>query len=138
MERALKEQCVPALRRAGFNGSFPDFYRNTEEFVALVNFQFFSSGGSFCVNLSYADPQRRNIYIRPATSVRKLKVSQATERKRLGAEQGDKWYSFGPTSYGELRGEPVEPAVLVRTINHLLESEAEGWWQLKRGCQRSA
>src|SRR5262245_66265686 len=92
MERALKEQCVPVLRRAGFKGSFPDFYRDTEGFVALVNFQFYSSGGSFCVNLSYADPQRSNISFRPETPVRELKVSQARERQRLGAPQGDRWY----------------------------------------------
>ena len=138
MERALKERCVPVLRRAGFRGSFPDFYRDTEGFVALVNFQFYSAGGSFCVNLSYADVARTNIYFRPETSVSKLKVSQTTERRRLGAAQGDRWYSFGPTSYGECRGKPVPAAALVDTINSLLESEAEGWWQAKRASQSSA
>lgn len=125
---------MPVLRRAGFKGSFPDFYRDTDGFVALINFQFFSSGGSFCVNLSYADPDRNNIYFRPETPVRNLKASQGREHKRLGAAQGDKWYSFGRTSYGEFRGEPVDPAALVGTINGLLESEAEAWWKLKRGA----
>ena len=138
MERELKDQCVPVLRRAGFKGSFPDFYRETEGFVALVNFQFYSSGGSFCVNLSYADPQRSNISFRPDTPVRELKVSNARERKRLGATQGDKWFSFGATSYGEFRGEPLSTAELVLTINNLLEAEAEHWWQSKRGLQQSA
>ena len=41
MERALKGECVAALRRDGFKGSFPDFYRETDGFVALVNFQFY-------------------------------------------------------------------------------------------------
>ena len=132
IERALKEECVPVLRRSGFRGSFPDFYRDTEDFVALVNFQFYSSGGSFCVNLSYADPKRSNIAFRPETPVRALKVSQARDRQRLGAVQGDRWFSFGSTSYGAFRGEPVQPAELVRTINGLLESEAERWWQSKR------
>ncbi len=125
------------LRKVGFRGSFPDFYRDTEGFVALVNFQFYSAGGSFCVNLSYADPDRANIYFRPETAVRDLKVSQAREHRRLGAVHGDRWYSFGLTSYGEFRGEPVPPVELVRTINSLLESEAESWWQSKRGLQQS-
>lgn len=62
IEEALRSKCVPTLRHAGFKGAFPNFYRDTEGFVALVSFQFFSSGGSFCVNLSFADPERRNIY----------------------------------------------------------------------------
>ena len=49
MERALKDQCVPTLRQARFKGSFPNFYREDNDFVALVNFQFSLSGGSFCV-----------------------------------------------------------------------------------------
>jgi hypothetical protein len=57
MERALKERCVPVLRRAGFRGSFPDFYRDTEGFVALVNVQVYSAGGSFCVNRRCAGRQ---------------------------------------------------------------------------------
>ena len=138
IEQALKKHCVPVLREAGFRGSFPDFYRDTEGFVALVNFQFYSSGGSFCVNLSYADPPRTNISFRPETPVRQLKVSQARERKRLGAAQGDRWFSFGPTSYGEFRGEPLQTAELVAIVNRLLVAEAEPWWQSKRGLQQSA
>jgi hypothetical protein len=138
MESALKEQCVPVLRAIGFRGSFPDFYRDTEGFVALVNFQFYSAGGSFCVNLSYAEPNRSNIFFRPESAPRELKVSQARERRRLGAVQGDRWYSFGATSYGKLRGEPIDPATLVKIVNGLLESEAEAWWQSKRGAQHSS
>jgi hypothetical protein len=137
IERAIKEQCVPELRRVGFKGSFPDFYRDTEGFVALVNFQFYSSGGSFCVNLSYADPNRSNIYFRPETPVRNLTVSQGRDRRRLGAVQGDRWFSFGRTSMGEFRGEPIRPEELTKLVNSLWP-EAEGWWQSKRGVQQSA
>ena len=131
MERALKEQCLPELRRAGFKGSFPNLYRDTGGFVALVNFQFYSSGGNFCVNLSYADPNRKNISSRPETPARDLTVSQAREHRRLGAVHGDRWFTFGPTSAGEFRGEPVQPAELTKIINGLWP-EAEGWWQSKR------
>ena len=134
MERALRDSCVPVLREAGFKGSFPDFYRETEGFVALVNFQFYSSGGGLCVNLSYADPDRRNIYFRPEAEARKLRVSQTTDHRRLGApsQGGDRWFSFGATSYGEFRGKPVSVQELVETVNSLLTSEAESWWEAKR------
>jgi len=131
---ALKADCIPILRKAGFKGSFPDFYRASGDFVSLVNFQFFSSGGSFCVNLSYADPARENVYFRPETEPKKLKVSQTNERRRLGAttENSDRWFSFGRTSYGEFRGEPIPLERLTSALNELFESDAEGWWGLKK------
>lgn len=134
MVNVLKNSCVPVLREAGFKGSFPDFYRETQGFVAVINFQFFSSGGSFCINLSYADPGRANIYFQPETEVPKLRVSQTRDRTRLGApaQGGDRWYSFGRTTYGEFRGEPIEVHELVDTINTLFRSEAEAWWESKQ------
>ncbi len=131
---ALKSDCIPALREVGFKGSFPDFYRVSGDFVALVNLQFFSSGGSFCVNLSYADPAMENVYFRPETEPRKLKVSQTTVRRRLGAikENTDKWFSFGTTSYGEYRDEPIPLKRITATLNELFMSDAEDWWRLKQ------
>ena len=141
MERALKDGCVPELRRAGFRGEFPNFYRESEGFIALVNFQFYSAGGSFCVNLSFADPERTNIFFRPETQPSKLKVSQANERIRLGSRvEGDNWYSFGKTTYGELRGQPIPVTDVLSNINELMASQAEDWWKLKREsyCQQTA
>jgi hypothetical protein len=134
MERALKDQCVPTLRQARFKGSFPNFYREDNDFVALVNFQFSLSGGSFCVNLSYTDRRGRNLYFRPDTKVRKLSVSQTTERLRLSTKKqgSDNWYSFGRTSYGEFRGDPLLVATITANINDQLRSQAEQWWADKR------
>lgn len=137
MEAALKERCVPILRKMGFKGSFPDFYRDTSGFVALVNFQFFSSGGSFCVNLSYADQDRKNVDFRPHTEAKKLRVSHTRERHRLGAVEGDRWFSFGKTSYGEYRGKPAPVAELAATCGQLLEAEAEDWWRSMQAGQAS-
>lgn len=130
MEMALKEQCVPVLRGYGFKGSFPNLYRDVGGFVSLINFQFFSSGGSFCINISFADKQRGNIYFRKETEPKDLKVSQATIRARLGAPNlvGDHWFSFGKTSYGEFRGEPQNPADIANEINRLILEEALPWW----------
>jgi uncharacterized protein DUF4304 len=132
MERALREGCVPELRRLGFKGSFPDFYRESGGFISLVNFQFYSAGGSFCINLSFTDSDRNNVYFRPGTDTRKLRISQTTDRYRLGGAGDDRWFSFGKTSYGEYRGTPVAPGELVATINELFVTEGEQWWNAKR------
>ena len=133
MERALRNRCVPELRRLGFKGSFPDFHCESGGFISLINFQFYSAGGSFCINLSFADSAKKNVDFRPNTETRKLRVSQTRDRYRLGASHGgDKWFSFGKTSYGEYRGTPITPDELVSTINDLFVTEAESWWNAKR------
>ena len=92
MEDELKRQCIFLLREHGFKGSFPNLYFDDGNFISLINFQFFSSGGSFCVNISYADKDRDNIYFKKETPPKDLKVSQARTQVRLGAENlsGDK------------------------------------------------
>ncbi|WP_039966340.1 DUF4304 domain-containing protein [Roseobacter sp. MED193] len=129
METALKAGCIPALRNQGFKGTFPNFYREHENFVALVNFQFFSSGGSFCINLGYADPERRNVSFEPEAEPRALRVTATRERSRLGSGgEGDNWFSYGKTSYGEFRGSTSEVNEIAEQCAKLFISEAEGWW----------
>jgi hypothetical protein len=134
IEMELKKSCVPVFRKMGFKGSFPDFYRDVNGFISLINFQFYSSGGSFCINISYADPDRINVYFRKETEVKKLKVSQTTEHFRLGAERqgADHWFSFGKTSYGEYRGKPMPAEDIVSSVNQLISTQAEEWWAKKR------
>lgn len=133
MEEQLKKHCIPLLRKLGFKGSFPHFYRDTDGFVSLINFQFSRSGGSFCVNLSYADKARQNVYFRKETETKKLNVYQTTVRVRLGSGNhfGDKWFSFGKTSYGEFRGRPSPPSEIVDQINRLIVAVAVPWWDEK-------
>lgn len=125
---------MPKLRELAFKGSFPDFYRLEGEFVSLLNFQFLSSGGSLCVNISYADPARENIAYRPETEPKKLRVKHTRVRRRLGApaEGGDRWFSFGQTSYGKLRGKPIEPSTLAKELNDLMDTDAEPWWASRK------
>ena len=134
MEIELKKHCIPILRELGFKGSFPDLYRDENDFVSLINFQFYSSGGSFCINISYADAARDNIYFQKGTEIKKLRVSQTTEHFRLGAKrQGDDhWFSFGKTSYGEYRGEPMTSENIVKNVNYLINTQAEEWWAKRR------
>jgi hypothetical protein len=132
MEAALKAGCIPALRDQGFKGTFPNFYKERESFVALVNFQFFSSGGSFCINLGYADPERRNVFFKPDSEPRALRVSATRDQSRLGsAGKGDNWFSFGKTSYGEFRGSTSEVNEIADLCAKLFVSEAESWWRDK-------
>jgi hypothetical protein len=132
MESALKEQCVPILRSMGFKGSFPNLRREIGGFVSLINFQFYSSGGSFCVNLSYVGPHRENVGYCPDAELNKVTVSHTRDRVRLGAERGDRWFSFGPTSYGECRGTPEPPSQIIAIIAQLIRDHAESWWNKKR------
>ncbi|MGE6451501.1 DUF4304 domain-containing protein [Shewanella baltica] len=133
VETELKRLVVPTLREMGFKGSFPNFYRCAGEFVSLLNFQFYSSGGSLCINISFADPARENVNFRKETEPKKLTISQTTERARLGAtsQKGDYWFSFGKTSYGELRGSPAQVEEMAEKINNLLKVQAEPWWVSK-------
>lgn len=133
MQAILKRTCVPVLRGLGFKGSFPNFYRETAQFVALANVQFALAGGSFCVNLGYADPGRRNVPYKPETAPDKLSVSQTRERKRLGAVAGgDHWFVFGSASVTPY-SDPVQPPdELAARCAALLASEAEEWWARMR------
>ena len=135
METQLKKHCVSLLRNQGFKGSFPDLYRDVDGFVSLINFQFFRSGGSFCVNISYADKERENIDFRKETEPKKLKVYQTRVRVRLGSTNHfrDKWFSFGKTSYDEYRGKPRPASEIVNEINRLILEVAVPWWNDKAG-----
>lgn len=124
---SLKEITVPYLRNIGFKGSFPNFYRDEAGFISLINFQFYSSGGSFCVNVSYADPDRNNIYIDKELPSNKLRVSQTTNHMRLKAPPDEDWFVFGETNYGDIRGTLKAPIEIVSLINNLVEEQAENW-----------
>jgi hypothetical protein len=92
----LKKNCIPVLKSNGFKGSFPNFYKDDYAFIYLLNFQFFSSGGSFCINISYADKDRNSIYFRKDTLIKDIRISQTTVHKRLEAKtQGSShWFSW--------------------------------------------
>jgi len=97
--------------------------RRAELALRLANFQFLSSGGSFCINISF----------RKETVPRKLKVNQTRVQSRLGAANlvGDIWFSFGPTSYGEVRGNLQAVDQLVKEVNQFFTEAAVLWWNLK-------
>ncbi|MBD3662829.1 DUF4304 domain-containing protein [Sulfitobacter aestuariivivens] len=133
MEATLKKHCIPTLRAQGFRGAYPHLYRSDDSFVALITFQFFSSGGSFCINLGYADPARKNVTFKPETAVPKLRVNATRDQRRLGQPSGggDHWFSYGLTSYGVFRGTPEPPEDIAEKCADLIMSEGEAWWRTK-------
>lgn len=86
MNTSLKNVVVPVLRRLGFKGSYPHFNRESNGHVDLLTFQFRLGGGSFIVELSYAELDRQNVYFDKEARVGKLRVSQTSRRLRLGAQ----------------------------------------------------
>lgn len=84
MDSALKAIVVPALRNLGFKGTFPHFYRDIDQHIDLLSFQFRLAGGSFVAELSFAEPGRENVYYDKDAPANKLRASQTTKRFRLG------------------------------------------------------
>lgn len=137
MDAVLKRVCVPALRASGFKGSFPNLYRETGVFVALVNFQFASAGGSFCVNLGYSASGWANVFVKPKTDPGKLRVSQTRDWVRLGAVTGgDHWFVFASPSDTPYRGGIQPPEDLAARCTELLRTDAEDWWASRPGALR--
>lgn len=153
---ALKDHFVPHLREAGFKGSFPNFHRDDNSFVCLVNIQFNSLGEKFCVNLGFADPERRNVsgHFRDLEP-KKLRVSMTGRLIengnylsgiwRVGAQPlgdgiySDSWFSFASSQYGKDRSvEAVDPDILARRCATLFEEEAETWWAGRRAFAAEA
>ncbi|MGZ3182074.1 MAG: DUF4304 domain-containing protein [Telluria sp.] len=131
MNEALKGVVVPVLRDLGFKGTFPNFYREAAGHVDLLSFQFRLAGGSFVVELSFADPARENVYIDKDAPANKLRPSQTTKRFRLGAKsQGsDNWYSFEPVGLFKRQPDYMKIATLVADS---ISKQAVTWWTEQR------
>lgn len=128
MRALLEAEVVPALRTMEFKGSFPHFHRVRGDHVDLLWFTFGSAGESFAVELSYADSARANVYFHPETPPERLRVSQTTQRHRLGVGSagGDFWFAFVGRRHVGMSGKPPKLAAEVR---RLLSTEGEEWWR---------
>lgn len=131
MDSALKAIVVPALRNLGFKGTFPHFYRDIDQHIDLLSFQFRLSGGSFVAELSFAEPGRENVYYDKDAPANKLRASQTTKRFRLGAQRSgsDNWFSFEPEGF--LKREP-DVQIIATEVVDLLQRQAIPWWTENR------
>jgi hypothetical protein len=132
----IKREVIPTLRALGFKGSIPHLHRVADDgHIDLVTVQFASGGGSFVIELGFADPERENVYIYKDTPPNKLRISQTTVRRRLGAEdeRSDYWFAFdGQRPFG-ISG---TPQTLAATARDLIQSQAVPWWDAKRTDNR--
>ena len=128
---ALKNTVIPKLRELGFKGRYPNFYRDEDNHIDLLYFQFYSSGGKFVCEISFADQKRDNVFFKKETPVSKLRVNQTNERLRLGSSPksgiNDYWFEFEKTSILS-RNSPQNAADSV--LNYL--NQASEWWALHK------
>ena len=136
MMAEIKSKVIPALRDLGFKGAIPHLYRVADnDHVDLVTLQFASAGGSFVVEIGFADPKRENIYLDKGAPHKNLRISQTINRRRLGAnsESSDYWFVYdGERPFG-ISGTPQFLAELTKS---LIQSQAVPWWDAKRTDSR--
>lgn len=131
MEVALKKIVIPELRTLGFRGSFPHFRRVRKQRIDLLSFQFYSSGGSFVVEVSSCGPEGTRW-----SGPEKAKANEVDgKRLRLGADPSgalDHWFQFGLRNY-EQGHEKVGPQshydAVAQSVRGSICSEAEPYWQ---------
>jgi hypothetical protein len=143
MDAALKAVTVPALRQQGFSGSMPHFRRvvDDEGRIDLLMFQYFSSGGSFVVEIARTSVEEMAEAYK-ATPVSKIKVSDVhpNARARLGSSDfpiGDHWFAYGKPNY-EPGAEVVMPndhyVGIAEQVVGLVESQAARYWAKRQSA----
>ena len=133
MNAALKQVFVPALRARGFRGTFPHFRRARPDRVDYLTVQFYSSGGSFVVELASAGPDGKPRGFGNNLPIDKLNVQFFSRRFRLGSHrgsgEGDHWYVFGPRSYAT--PEALRPMnyylTIAKSVLSDFENQGESW-----------
>ncbi len=132
MDAALKATVVPVLRKKGFRGSYPHFYREVGESADLLTFQFRLGGGLFVAEISFVGPNRSNVSIHADSSIAKIRVSMTRERFRLGSlkPHTDFWFDFQKPG--------VDFGAIARTVAGLLDDQGEAWWLARRSSTAQA
>ena len=136
MLAALKPTLNAYLRPLGFKGSFPHFRQIGEAQIRLITFQFFSSGGSFVVEIAECGPDgitdRYGHVRRPPGKATAHDVF--APRPRLGADHfphGDNWFEFGQPNY-EAGSDRVFPdgryQAIADEVVRLLDTQAAQFW----------
>ena len=136
MNQALKEAVHSYMRPHDWTGSMPHFRRRSENQICLLSFQFYSSGGSFVVEIAECGPDGHT-----ASSGRHWPPDKVTAqcinapRPRLGSSQfpvGDHWFTFGPRNY-ESGADVVRSRAhydqVAAEVMRLVDEQAEPWWR---------
>ena len=133
METALREVVIAYLREQGFRGTFPHFRRPRATHIDLLTFQFFSSGGSFVVELAACAPTGVVHSWGKVVPPGKVTAHDVQDRHRLGSEKfDDHWFRFGKPNY-EVGHDIVGPAkqyvAVAEAVRQLLVEEGESSWR---------
>ncbi|MEE1655210.1 DUF4304 domain-containing protein [Microvirga sp. CF3062] len=121
MDAELKRAVIPALRTAGFKGSFPHLRRAGQDWIDLITFQFDRHGGGFVIEIARCDLTGTITHWGkhiPPDKVRAWDL-HPDRRKRLQPCDGsgrDSWFRFDE--------EPVD--VISADVKVLLQS-SETW-----------
>jgi hypothetical protein len=134
MISAFKTHLVPDLRRRGFKGSFPHFYRPFPSRADFLSIQFYSAGGSFVVEAAKCGADGIEEGVGQGLPLSKINTTYLGDRIRLGADPAsnvwDHWFAFGPRNYDPPEApKPISHyESIVSAIVELLDSQAEKWW----------
>jgi hypothetical protein len=132
METALREIVVAHLRERGFAGSFPHFRRPQATHIELVTFQFYSSGGSFVVELATCPSAGVVHPWGKVVTPSKVTAHDVLRRHRLGSQgHGDHWFVFGKRNYEdghEVLAPDSHYLAVAENVRRLLAEEGEAYW----------
>jgi hypothetical protein len=136
MDQALKDAVATHLRPQGFRGSLPHLRRRSADQICLVSFQYFSSGGSFAVEVADCDGDGFTTSWgahKPPNKVTALDIP--SPRPRLGSPDfpdGDHWFVFGVRAY-EPGHDAIGPAehydAIAAEVIALVGAQAEPFWR---------
>ena len=118
MINSLKENVIPIMRNLGFKGSFPHFYRQLEDRVDLLMFQFSAWGGVLYIELSKCSPEGHTDVSETFHTPNKIKVYDIDieHRQRLGKD-----------SYEMFEFNKENTELISLDVRDALK-EAEEWW----------
>jgi hypothetical protein len=136
MEKALKEYFTPQIREVGFKGFFPHFRRQSPDQLDLLSFQFFSSGGSFIIEIGCCEKEGLTNSIGKLTPANKVNVGKVWPRLRLGStpetNQNDHWFKFNNLNYETQETHEFEHYKKVANNAASFLHQAENWWALNK------
>ena len=136
MDRTLKDAVREHLRPRGFTGSLPHLRRREDDRISLLSVQYFSSGGSFAVEVATCGPDGVTTSwgeLKPPAKVTAQDV--ADPRPRLGSTDfpdGDHWFVFGPRSYesgGDAVQEDAHYDAVAADVVRCVDEQAEPFWR---------
>jgi hypothetical protein len=118
MINSLRKNVIPIMRNRGFKGSFPHFYRQLEDRVDLLMFQFSAWGGVLYIEASKCSPEGYKDVSETFYEPNKVKVYHidVEHRQRLGKDL-----------YGMFEFNKDNTELISFAVRNALK-EAEEWW----------